>query len=121
MSVQYTHINRQRMKLEFEKKTIKGPTTTIPQITDKQISKGVISRFLVVQLNSGQVYEIDEDQYKKYKKGGNPYNKNYVSAKLEWKITGPLFSIYNVQGFVIQDGIYEPQWVSIDTLRREYG
>ena len=107
MSVQYTHINRQRMKLEFEKKTIKGPTTTIPQITDKQISKGVISRFLVVQLNSGQVYEIDEDQYKKYKKGGNPYNKNYVSAKLEWKITGPLFSIYNVQGFVIQDGIYE--------------
>jgi len=113
MSVDYTYTNRQRMKLEFEKKTIKGPATIIPQATAKQIDKGIITRFLVVQLNTGQVYEVDEDQYKKYKKSGNPYNKNYNVAKIDWKITGPLFSVYNVQGFAIQDGIYETNLQSI--------
>ncbi len=119
MSVEYTAANKARGRKEFEKKTIKSPKTKSPIITSKEIDKGEITRFLVCQLNTGQVFEIDEDQYKKYNKGGNPYNSNYAVGKIKWFITGPLFTKFNMQGIPIQDGIYERNKQQRDLILEE--
>ena len=107
MSIEYTEANKARGRKEFTLKTIKGPTTRIPVITSKEIDKGEIVRFLACQANTGQVYEIDEDQYKKYSKGSNPYNANYQLGQIAWFITGPLFTKYSTDGIPLQEGIYE--------------
>ncbi len=107
MSVDYTEANEMRDKPDYEKKTIKSPKTMKPVITSKEIDKGEITRFLCLQNNTGRVFEIDEDQYKAYDKGGNPYNANYTIAKISWFITGPLFTRYSLSGIPLVEGIYE--------------
>lgn len=104
---EYTNIWRTIGDKTREIKKINEPQAFVPQPSSKDIEKGELTRFLLLQRNTLRVYEIDENQFKSYKKGSNPYNSNYKVAKTTWYITGPLFSIYGASGVEIKKGIYE--------------
>lgn len=107
MSVEYTQAKRAAKDKKYEEKRAFLPMTIVPVITIKEIEKGEITRFFVVQNNTLAPYEIDEVQYKKFKVAENPYNANYSIAQTSWFITGPLFNLYNSAGHEIKSGIYE--------------
>jgi len=107
MSVEYTQAKRASEDTKFEEKRAYLPKGILPIITDKQIKKGEIKRFFVIQNNTNTSYEIDEEQYEKYSKASNPYNSNLTVAQSKWFITGPLFNLYNSANYEIKSGIYE--------------
>tara|TARA_Y100000385_G_scaffold114477_1_gene118852 strand:+ start:5444 stop:6214 length:771 start_codon:yes stop_codon:yes gene_type:complete len=107
---EYTNIWRNQGDKTLEIKRISEPDTIIPTITSKDLDKGEITRHLLLQRNSLMVYEIDELQFKNYKKGANPYNSNYKVAKTPWYITGPIFSLYGSSGAEITKGLYEKNY-----------
>ena len=104
---EYTNIWREIGDKTLEIKMINEPENFTPQPSAKDIEKGELTRYLLLQSNSRRVYEIDENQFKAYGKGSNPYNSNYKVAKISWFITGPLFSIYGPGQIEIKQGIYE--------------
>ena len=104
---EYTNIWREIGDKTLEIKMINEPENFTPQPLAKDIEKGELTRYLLLQSNSRRVYEIDENQFKAYGKGSNPYNSNYKVAKISWFITGPLFSIYGPGQIEIKKGIYE--------------
>jgi|TARA_R110000822_G_scaffold210309_1_gene346119 hypothetical protein len=107
MAVNYTQAKRAAKDKKFEEKRAYLPKGVLPIITSKEIDKGEIKRFFVIQNNVNTPYEIDEEQYKQYKKASNPYNANFTVAQTSWFITGPLFSLYNSANYEIKSGIYE--------------
>ncbi len=104
---EYTNIWREVGDKTLEIKMINAPQAFVPQPSEKDMEKGEWTRYLLLQSNSRNVYEINEDQYKLYSKDSNPYNSNYKVAKTSWFITGPLFSIYGPGQVEIKKGIYE--------------
>lgn len=119
MSVEYTQAKRAADDKKFEEKRAYLPKGVLPSITAKDIDKGEITRFFAVQNNTIVPYEIDEEQYKRYKKASNPYNSNFTVAKAAWFITGPLFTLYNSAGFEIKEGIYERNYQQASILADE--
>ena len=113
---EYTNIWRTIGDKTLEIKNINEPQAFLPQPSKKDIEKGELTRFLLLQRNTGRVYEIDENQFKAYKKGSNPYNSNYKVAKTTWYITGPLFSIYGAGDVEIRQGIYERNFQQAEIL-----
>jgi hypothetical protein len=106
-NIEYNQAKRAVKDDKFETKKTKAPIVFSPIITGKEIDKGEIVRFFVLRNNTREVFEVNEDQYKSYKKASNPYNLNYTIAKCSWFITGPLFTIYGPTNIPIQQGIYE--------------
>ena len=107
MSIQYSQAKRAAKDKKFEEKRAYLPKGVLPIITAKELDKGEVKRFFVVQNNTMTPYEIDEAQYKRYDKASNPYNANFTVAQTVWFLTGPLFNIYNSANYEIQSGIYE--------------
>jgi len=116
---EYTNIWRDIGDKTLELKRISEPQAFVPQPSEKDIEKGELTRFLLLQRNSLKVYEINENQFKEYKKGSNPYNSNYEVAKTTWYITGPLFSVYGNSGVEIQKGVYERNFQQAQVLLDE--
>lgn len=120
MNITYTEIKRIVGEKQFEKKRTAGPISYVPSITLKSMAKGEITRYFVLQNNTSKTFEINEDQYKLYKKESNPYNANYTPVKCTWFITGKLFSEYNSAGFEISKGIYEQNKIQSELLLDEF-
>ena len=106
-NVDYNAAKEAAQDITFETKNTEAPTAFTPIITNKEIKKGELSRFLVLKNNTEEVFEINEDQFKSYKKASNPYNLNFTVAKCTWFITGPIYSIYGPTNMPLQQGLYE--------------
>lgn len=66
-----------------------NPATYVPVISEQDYDYGYISRFFVAKINYFDVYETNNKDF-------NLANDSfYKKIKIDWKITGPEFNIYN--------------------------
>lgn len=65
------------------------PSTYIPTVTQDDYDYGYISRFFVSKIN---YFDIIETNNKDFNLANSSY---YIKTKVDWKISGPEFNIYN--------------------------
>lgn len=78
------------------------PNTIVPSPTEDDYLIGYIERYFTQKVNdsNGFVFEINLDNYEKLSK--NPYWKLVI---LKWRISGPINSVINDKGDVIDIGV----------------
>ena len=86
----------------IDKFTIKIPKTIVPKPTASDYENGFIERYFIqVSFDSnGFIYEVDETTFNKYLE--NPF---WIGEKLFWRITGPMETVYDVDGKVLDKGV----------------
>lgn len=78
------------------------PKTIVPSPTDDDYSNGIIDRYFAQKVNdsNGFVYEIDLNTYNELKI--NPY---WIIEIVKWRLSGPLESVYDDNGKLIDKGV----------------
>lgn len=78
------------------------PKTIVPSPTDVDYSNGIIDRYFAQKVNdsNGFVYEIELNTYNELKL--NPY---WIVEIVKWRITGPLESVYDDSGKLVDKGV----------------
>lgn len=99
-----------QLKYEDYAKPFDGVTSGQTMITQKDEDRGWMFRFVAQYLPSGEIFEVDEDQHQMILKKKTPHHTLYETAKLKWKIEGPIFDRY-IKAAIDEYGI-------IDTNRR---
>jgi hypothetical protein len=69
------------------------PVTHIPIITQQDRKRGSITRYFIKKINEQTISEIDLDQFNAVPAGTIDINL-YITAKIEWSITGPFENTY---------------------------
>jgi hypothetical protein len=83
------------------------PTSYFPLPLQEDYNKGSFMRYFVKRVNSsGFVTEISQEEYSGIQNGIVPYDvSNYLTAKIMWKLTGPLnqkrISQYDIRAGII--------------------
>lgn len=86
------------------------PANYKPIITEQDYERGYITRFFVGKINYFDVYETNN---KEYKLANSIY---YNKAKVDWKITGPEFNIFD--GKILQTtGVVNYNILSINNAK----
>lgn len=80
-------------KLKSVATKFEQPKTHIPIINQQDRKKGSITRYFLKKINDQSILEIDADQFDAHA-AGNIDNNLYVTAKIEWSITGPFENTY---------------------------
>ena len=65
------------------KRNFVEPVPFTHRLTDKEEEKGKYKRYFLEILNIGSIIEIDNNQYKYYKKDSTPYHKNIAVVEIE--------------------------------------
>jgi hypothetical protein len=78
------------------------PKTIVPSPTDNDYSNGMFDRYFTQKVNdfNGFVYEIDLNTYNELKL--NPY---WLIEVVKWRISGPLESVYDMNGKILDKGV----------------
>jgi hypothetical protein len=78
------------------------PKTIVPSPTENDYSNGIIDRYFAQKVNdvNGFVYEIDINTYGELKV--NPY---WLVEIVKWRISGPLESVYDDSGKLVDKGV----------------
>jgi hypothetical protein len=86
------------------------PKTIVPSPTDDDYSNGVIDRYFTQKVNdtNGFVYEINLNTYNELKL--NPY---WAIENIKWRLSGPLDSVYDENGKIIDKGVRNSNIASI--------
>lgn len=86
------------------------PKTIVPSPTDDDYSSGIIDRYFAQKVNdsNGFVYEIDLNTYNELKL--NPY---WIIEIVKWRLSGPLESVYDDNGKLIDKGVKNSNIASI--------
>ena len=86
------------------------PRTIVPIPTDDNYSNGIIERYFTQKVNdtNGFVYEINLDTYNELKL--NPY---WTIQNIKWRLSGPLDSVYDSSGKIIDKGVRNSNTASI--------
>ena len=86
------------------------PRTIVPIPTDDNYSNGIIERYFTQKVNdtNGFVYEINLDTYNELKL--NPY---WIIQNIKWRLSGPLDSVYDSSGKIIDKGVRNSNIASI--------
>jgi hypothetical protein len=86
------------------------PRTIVPIPTDDNYSNGIIERYFTQKVNdtNGFVYEINLDTYNELKL--NPY---WIIQNIKWRLSGPLDSVYDSSGKIIDKGVRNSNTASI--------
>jgi hypothetical protein len=86
----------------IDKFTIKIPKTIVPKPTASDYENGFIERYFIqVSFDSnGFIYEVDESTFDKYLE--NPF---WIGEKLFWRIAGPLDTVYDTDGKILDKGV----------------
>lgn len=90
--------------------TLETPKTVVPVVIDADYDTGFIDRYFTQKANdkNGIAYEIDKDIYKEY--SVNPY---WLSAKMRWRITGPIETTYSINGGIDDIGVKKSNLTSL--------
>lgn len=86
------------------------PKTIVPSPTDDDYSNGIIDRYFTQKVNdtNGFVYEINLNTYNELKL--NPY---WAIENIKWRLSGPLDSVYDENGKIIDKGVRNSNIASI--------
>jgi len=86
------------------------PKTIVPSPTDDDYLNGVIDRYFTQKVNdtNGFVYEINLNTYNELKL--NPY---WAIENIKWRLSGPLDSVYDENGKIIDKGVRNSNIASI--------
>lgn len=86
------------------------PATYKPILTQQDYENGYITRFFVGKINYFDIFETNNKEY-------NLANSIYYNkVKVDWKITGPEFNVYN--GKILQTaGVVNYNLLSINEAR----
>jgi hypothetical protein len=86
----------------IDKFTIKIPKTIVPKPTASDYENGFIERYFIqVSFDSnGFIYEVEENTFDKYLE--NPF---WIGEKLFWRIAGPLDTVYDTDGKILDKGV----------------
>jgi hypothetical protein len=78
------------------------PSTLVPSPTDVDYNNGIIQRYFAQKVNdvNGFVYEINKQTYNEL--DSNPY---WTIGVVKWRITGPLDTVYDGNGKIIDKGV----------------
>tara|TARA_R100001015_G_C4617544_1_gene173841 strand:- start:317 stop:1144 length:828 start_codon:yes stop_codon:yes gene_type:complete len=107
---QYNQLKREDYAKEF-KGVISGQT----MISDKDEDRGWMYRFIAQYLPSGEVFEVDEEQHDMILAKKTPHHDLYATAKMKWKIAGPIFDRYK-KAAIDEYGIIDTNRRSIEIL-----
>jgi hypothetical protein len=94
----FPYVEKNSMVDQFKKlKTIatkfETPVIHIPIITQQDRKQGSITRYFIKKINEQTILEIDLDQFNAVASGTIDINL-YITAKIEWSITGPFEDTY---------------------------
>jgi len=104
-----------QLKIDDFAKPFAGITSGQAMISDKDEERGWMFRFVAQYLPSNEIFEIDEDQHKMLLKKKTPHHTLYQSAKLKWKIAGPIFDRY-IKAAIDEHGIIDTNRRSVEIL-----
>jgi|TARA_R110000744_G_scaffold215496_1_gene334325 hypothetical protein len=94
--------------------------TTLPQLTAKDINKGVIKRYFVKTGNTSQIVEISKKQHKALKSSSEPIKSFIKLHELVWKISGPDNDIIDGTGTIQMAGIIETNERTINNSEMKF-
>ena len=88
------------------------PKTIVPVPTSNDYESSFIERYFIQKANDihGFVYEIDINEFTNIKP--NPY---WLSVVISWRISGPLDSVYNNDGMLIDKGVINSNKATLAT------
>jgi hypothetical protein len=88
------------------------PKTIVPIPTSNDYESSFIERYFIQKANDihGFVYEIDINEFTRIK--SNPY---WLSVVISWRISGPLDSVYNNNGMLIDKGVINSNKATLAT------
>jgi hypothetical protein len=88
------------------------PKTIVPVPTSNDYESSFIERYFIQKANDihGFVYEIDINEFTSIK--SNPY---WLSIIISWRISGPLDSVYNNDGMLIDKGVINSNKATLAT------
>ena len=86
------------------------PKTIVPKPTDNDYANGIIDRYFAQKVNdvNGFVYEINLDTFNELKL--NPY---WTIETIKWRLSGPLDSVYDDNGKMVDKGVRNSNIASI--------
>jgi hypothetical protein len=103
------HIYNDLKRIDFAK-DFAGVTSTGPTITQKDEDRGWFFLYITQYLPSGEIMQIDKEQYDMIQKKKTPHHNLYEAAFMKWRIRGYLFD-------KIEKGVIQEYGVA-DTNRR---
>ena len=88
------------------------PKTIVPVPTSNDYESSFIERYFIQKANDihGFVYEIDINEFTRIK--SNPY---WLYVVISWRISGPLDSVYNNDGMLIDKGVINSNKATLAT------
>lgn len=88
------------------------PKTIVPVPTSNDYESSFIERYFIQKANDihGFVYEIDMNEFTRIK--SNPY---WLYVVISWRISGPLDSVYNNDGMLIDKGVINSNKATLAT------
>jgi hypothetical protein len=105
----YPYTNDKNIITYYQLKPIieyEEPNTFVPSPIEKDYEKGSIKRFFIKKRNDNKIIEINSEQFKSLPiKSKGLMDEYYLGIELDWKITGPLYDIYENNILTIY-GIY---------------
>ena len=94
----------EKLKENYSRK-VPSIRTTLPQLTIKDINKGVMKRYFVKLSNTNEIIEISKKQHKALKSASEPMKSFIKLHELVWKISGPMNDILGAAGIILAPGI----------------
>jgi hypothetical protein len=90
--------------------SLSNPKTIIPKPTEYEYDTGFMNRYFCQRVNdkNGFVFEISSDTFGELEE--NPYWKTTI---MRWRITGPIETIYNQNGNILDIGVKQSNKNSI--------
>jgi hypothetical protein len=88
------------------------PKTIVPVPTSNDYESSFIERYFIQKANDihGFVYEIDMNEFTRIK--SNPY---WLYVVISWRISGPLDSVYNNDGMLIDKAVINSNKATLAT------
>lgn len=91
------------------------PAFIMPRPTQKDYEKTFFSRYFIKKDNTGEITEVNEDQFKKISK-----QYFYSGHELQWKLVGPLNDIIDFDGTIKAHGVFHTNQRTIIKSDKEF-
>lgn len=93
--------------------SLTNPKTIVPIPTEYEYETGFMNRYFCQRANDGNgfVFELSKSVYKEYEK--NPYWKVEI---MKWRIAGPIETVYNDMGNIMDIGVKQSNKNSISIV-----
>lgn len=93
--------------------SLKTPNTIVPIPSNNDYADAYIVRYFIQRVSdvNGFVYEVSSPEFENYLE--NPY---WIAASMRWRISGPLDTVYDSNGNLIDKGIIQSNKSSLSII-----